>query len=238
MILVNDLFTLFTELDKAKKTFEEHARRQIEENEKQMEQLKKTYEQKLNEAVNKNKESHILSAIGAGMHEKALECAHLSNVSVDPMLTGFLKYFFDFGAKHKKFVIGSADKIDIQLNGLGILDKHATVTCEKSKTYFIEPFANARLVRNGKECNGKIQLAHRDRLVFGASVYFVFVDPAASPRGTNGELLPESPVNVDTILQEIAEESGLVTAGLAVDGKPDEIACFNALRDLMQASII
>ena len=44
---------LFSDIDKLKKEMEENARKQIEQNEREMESMKQTYEQKLAEALSK-----------------------------------------------------------------------------------------------------------------------------------------------------------------------------------------
>lgn len=113
------------------------------------------------------------------INKKAQSCAHLSNINVDPMLTGSLKHVLDFGASHqtgKKLIIGSSEKCDIQIYGIGVNERHAAITINKSE-FYLEPFANSRVIKNGKLYDEKFLLKNFDRLVFGASLYYLFVDP-------------------------------------------------------------
>jgi len=121
---------------------EENAKKTIEENERQMESLKKSYEQKLAEALAKSKE---LDKALKTVNEKAKIVPHLSNINPDPMLTGSLKYLLEFPDKKKSaLIIGCADKTDIQIYGLGIQERHAGITCENGQ-FYLEPFASSRV---------------------------------------------------------------------------------------------
>ena len=74
-----------------------------------------------------------------------------------------------------------------------------------------------------------------DRIVFGASLYYLFVDPSKFvEEGTNSELVAQQilAITVDKIQQEIAEEAGLISSDTDRSA-PDEIACINELIDLM-----
>ena len=127
---------------------EENARKQIEQNEREMDSLKKSYEQKLAEALAKSKE---LDSALKSVNEKAKICPHLSNINPDPMLTGSLKYLLEFPDKKKSaIIIGTADKVDIQIYGLGIQERHAGITCENGD-FYLEPFANSRVFINRKK---------------------------------------------------------------------------------------
>lgn len=146
------------------------------------------------------------------------------------MLTGTLKYLIEFPKGKNKLIIGSADKVDIQVFGVGVQERHAGVSFENGE-YFIEPFQNARVLRNGKQLEEKFQLNNFDRIVVGASLYYLFVNP--SKFGQDQEIVQNQMnlVTVDKIQQEIAEESGLISS--SGDRSDSEIACLNELIDLM-----
>ena len=152
------------------------------------------------------------------------------------MLTGSLKHLFETNPKKTKFILGSSDKCDIQLFGLGLQDRHAGVSFEDGK-FFMEPYINARVVRNGKQVDHKFRMENLDRYVFGASLYYIFVNP--SEFTANGERSVEvmneqvNTITVETIHQEIAEESGLITEADLNRQTPEEIACLNELIDLI-----
>jgi hypothetical protein len=155
----------------------------------------------------------------------------LSNISIDPMLTGSLKHLVEFAPNKKKIIIGAVDKADIQLNGLGIQDRHAGITFENDN-FYLEPYENARVIRNGKQFTEKFALNNFDRLVLGASLYYLFVNPYKFEQDSQTVSNMVNTYTVDKIQQEIAEESGLITNSM--DHKnPDEVACFNHLIDLM-----
>jgi kinesin family protein 1 len=193
-----------------------------------MEEMKKTYESRLAEALalaksRENEQSTI--------NEKAKICPHLSNINLDPMLTGSLKHLIEFGPNKKKLVVGSVDKVDIHMSGLGIQDRHCGISFE-GDNFFLEPFPNARVMKNGKQYTEKFQLNNFDRLVFGASLYFLFVNPYKCEQDSNTVSSLATTFTVEKVQQEIAEESGLISNSM--DHKtPDELACLNELIDLM-----
>lgn len=219
------------EYEKLKREMEDNMKKQIEESEKEIQTMKKTYEEKLIEAQAKAKEIAKYN-----VNEKASSLPHLSNISSDPMLTGSLKHLFETTAKKTKFILGNSDKCDIQLFGLGIQDRHAGVTLEDGK-FYLEPYVNARVVRNGKTIEQKFRMENLDRYVFGASLYYIFVNPPEfTADGTHAvEVMNEkvSKITVQQIQTEIAHESGLIDESDLKKDNPDEIACINELIDLL-----
>ena len=92
------------------------------------------------------------------INDQAKHCAHLTNINSDPSLTGSLKYLLLFEDKTRQLIVGASDKADIQIAGLGMLDQHARLTFE-NKTYFLEPFTDARVICNGKRYEEKVDLS-------------------------------------------------------------------------------
>ena len=150
------------------------------------------------------------------------------------MLTGSLKYLLSFPNNKSKLVLGSSDKADIQINGLGIADRHCGVSYENGE-FFVEPYPNSRVVRNGHPCEEKFQISNFDRLVFGASSYYLFVDPAKFNLKNSKDVevmnAQVKGVTVDKVQQEIAEASGLITD----DSRKSraDLECLNELIDLL-----
>lgn len=167
----------------------------------------------------------------SGVNEKAKICPHLSNINVDPMLTGSLKYLLEFPEKKDKLVIGTMDKIDIQIHGLGVSDRHAVVTFENGE-FYIDPLPNSRVMKNGKQYEEKFQLNNFDRLVFGASLYYIFVDPSRIDQDSEILNTKLTTITVEKIHQEIAQQSGLISYSFDHQ-RPDDLACINELIDLM-----
>ncbi|CAF0841426.1 unnamed protein product [Brachionus calyciflorus] len=215
------------EYERAKKEMEENIKRQLEDSEKQMERMKESYEHRLAEALAKSKELDKQS-----VNDKAKICPHLSNINSDPMLTGSLKHLLEYPDSKKTLVVGSTDKVDIQMHGLGVSDRHCGITFENGE-FHIEPYPNSRIMKNGKQYEEKFQLNNFDRLVFGASLYFLFINPSKFDQDSEQMVINQmNTITVEKIQKEIAEESGLISDGFD-HRKPDELQCINELIDLM-----
>lgn len=217
------------EYERSKKEMAETMRKQIEENELYISEMKKSYETRLAEAVAKTEE---MNKKQNEINEKSKVCAHISNINVDPQLTGSVKYLLEFPPKKKELMLGTHEKNDIVNNGIGVLDKHAKFTFEKDE-FYLHPFPNARVIRNGKQEDAKFKLNNFDRLVIGASLYYLFIDPRNFDKDQIEQINDHvTSVKVETIQQEIAEVMGLIS-GDSRYRDPDEIACMNELIDLM-----
>lgn len=148
------------------------------------------------------------------------------------MLTGSLKHLLEFQEGKNQLIIGSIDGVDIQIYGLGISDKHAKIIWENGE-YFVEPFPNSRIMKNGKQHEEKFQLNNFDRLVFGASLYYIFINPTKFDQDSEQLVLNQlTNITVDKIQKEIAQESGLISDGFDKTNR-DELQCINELIDLM-----
>ncbi len=151
---------------------------------------------------------------------------------MDPQLTGSVKYLLEFDAKKAKIMLGASEKNEIQINGIGVLEKHAQFTFEKDE-FYLTPFENARVMRNGKQQDEKFKLNNFDRLVIGASLYYLFIDPRHFDKDELENINAHiSSYKAEQIQQEIAEAMGLIS-GDSRYRDPDEIACINELIDLM-----
>jgi hypothetical protein len=86
---------------------------------------------------------------------------------------------------------------------LRIIEQHAAINSKAGK-FTIERFGEAKVLRNGKPLIAPSDLVHLDRLVFGASQYFVFIEPSKST--------PKDPSYTFEMAQdEIARASGIVS---------------------------
>jgi len=200
-----------------KKDSEEQLKKLMAENEKQMIEMKKSYEQKLQEAKTQTGELQSCK-----IKEKAKTLPHFSNINMDPTLSHTVKIVLEGQGKK---TLGVPGKSDIPLNGLGIMDPHGYVTIEGGK-FFIERCDQSKILQNGKPITNKTELKHMDRLVFGTTQYFLFIEPAKKT--------PSDPfVTFEMTQDEIAKESGLL--GNTKDMSRDEIRCQNELVDLIPA---
>ena len=120
--------------------------------------------------------------------------------------------------------------------GIGVNERHAAISYDESKhEYYLEPFANSRVVQNGRVCSDECrgELRNFDRLVFGASLYYLFVDPARFGPSSEETMAKVNNFTVERVQQEIAEQAGLIGSQFEKNRRPDEIACINELIDLM-----
>lgn len=148
----------------------EAMRKQIEENEKEEEQMKMEYEAKLAAAIAAQKTSH---GDRGALLEKAKTTPHLTNLNMDPSLCGTIKVLLEEGNK----TIGVPGKSDIALHGIGIGDPHGAFTIKGGK-FEIERFNESKILKNGRPVTNKTEFVHLDRFVFGCSQYYIFIDPA------------------------------------------------------------
>lgn len=101
---------------------------------------------------------------------------------MDPSLSKTIKLLLEGDGKK---VIGLPGKSDISLNGVAIQDPHAYVTVAGAKCT-IEAVGSAKILRNGRQLTTPVEMVHLDRFLFGASQYYIFVDPSkATPKDTD-----------------------------------------------------
>lgn len=119
---------------------------------------------------------------------------------MDPSLSKTIKLVLEGDGKK---TIGIPGKSDIGLAGIGIQDPHATVTvAESGKKFTIEALNNAKLLKNGSQITEPTNLVHLDRLLFGLSQYYLFIDPAKA-----GQKDPD--YQFEAMQDEIAKASGI-----------------------------
>ncbi|KAK0053203.1 kinesin-like protein KIF28P, partial [Biomphalaria pfeifferi] len=186
------------EIAKLKAEMEEEYKSRLSNNEKEMEEIKKSFEEKL-------KEAQLLSGdnVQAQINAKKKTTAHMYNLNTDPLLTGHIINFFDTPAE--KIGNGKDEgETELILTGPGIAPKHAIVRMEGDK-FTLEPGEpNVRLMHNGKAVVDKVELHHNDRVLFGTTQYFVFVHP--KERDASKKTYPE--VTFEMAQEEIAKHSG------------------------------
>lgn len=146
-------------------------RDQYEANAKAMEDMEKTWQDKLEEAHSKEKES-----IGETID---LNEPHLVNLNEDPQLSHKLKYTLKnlplyVGRKH-----GNPPP-QITLSGIGIKVNHAIFANNSKGDVFLkpnEPEAREYIFINGKKLssNSGQKLEHKDRITFGTNTIFLYM---------------------------------------------------------------
>ncbi|EPB76030.1 kinesin motor domain protein [Ancylostoma ceylanicum] len=146
----------------------ESLRRQLEQNQKEMAELEKTWQEKIAEEAAKNNASAERMAI----MKQRQEVPHLWNLNEDPALTDVIVHFLPPG----EVTIGNktADPAPmVQLNGLSILPQHAVVQNTKNKKLILTACEGAEVLVNGNKITKPKELSQNDRFVQYSTVNFI-----------------------------------------------------------------
>ncbi|XP_041121988.1 kinesin-like protein KIF28P [Polyodon spathula] len=144
-------------------------RRLILENESQLREIQKSWQQKLEDAKREWEQQYGTLALE---EELKATLPYLVNVSEDPQLSGVLRKLIKTGITSVGRIPSSEE--DIVMKGLGILDKHAVlVNCDDKVT--MEPQKGARILVNGVPLLTRSQLKHLDRIIFGSCAFYLYV---------------------------------------------------------------
>ncbi|GMS88701.1 hypothetical protein PENTCL1PPCAC_10876, partial [Pristionchus entomophagus] len=178
----------------------EALKRQLAENQKEMENLQKTWEQKLAEEAGKHS---VIEGNDNALAKKRQSVPHLWNLNEDSALTDVVVHFIPEG----EVTVGNksaSPAASIVLNGMAIQPQHAVLHNSGNKKISIEALSGASIFINGKEIKGTTELQQNDRILFGGNHLYVFANP--TKKGMDKELTYEK------AQQEIAQNSGLGVA--------------------------
>lgn len=169
----------------------------LEKNQREMEEMKKTFEQRLAERGDSGTDFNAVD-------EKKKTTPHIYNLNQDPQLSGRIVHFLE-GDNKLIGSSGSEGEVGIRIVGPSIQLKHASFTMAENK-WSIEPTVpHSRILHNGKAVGNKQEIAHNDRLQFGTTQFFVFCDP--KERDSSKINYPD--ISYDDAQQEVARKSGL-----------------------------
>ncbi|XP_060099840.1 kinesin-like protein KIF28 [Heteronotia binoei] len=184
----------------------------LAENELRIQAIQATWEYRLEEARKEWEQQYAAVTQEGRMMEKF---PYLVNINEDPQLSGVLKYVIQDGSSD----IGQSSSNAITLRGLGILDKHATITNTGGKVT-ITPQDNCKVIVNGVPIVVKTKLQHLDRIISGSNNAYLYIGPPADR--TNEDL---SRYDYDFVQSELAAAKGFsvdkLGTGNKKDGKPD-----------------
>jgi hypothetical protein len=124
--------------------------------------------------------------------------------------------FFSVSMKHAvftkeggKFSVESLTHFIKNIIFFSVSMKHAMFTEEGGK-FSVEPMeANVRLLVNGKAIGTKTAISHNDRIIFGTTKYFVFVNP----KERDSSKQPHTEITFEMAQEEIAKKSGFDIEG-------------------------
>lgn len=193
------------EKQEMKKQLEEEMQAKMEENEKMMAEMSKSWEDKLKEAQEKAATENAGSSNEAARREKE---AHILNVNEDPVMSGAICYFLPLNQKVNFGNRNSPGQEEILLGGVSIRPDHCRIT-NKDGVLDFGIREECKVLVNGQDVTGQhgLVLHHNDRLVIGTNYYFVVVDPAEREASPPEGGWPEQ--GWDAMQREIAKAQGL-----------------------------
>ncbi|XP_071522909.1 LOW QUALITY PROTEIN: kinesin-like protein KIF28P [Panulirus ornatus] len=154
-----------------KKKWEEEVKARMMENEQEMANMKKSYEEKLRQA----KKDFVDPSIAKKEQDKQTK-PHIYNLNVDPMLSGRIIHILSPGDN----TIGNRKgaESNITMISPSIQEQHAVMTVAKDGKVIVKPVnTDCRLLVNGSPTQGETTLCHNDRLMFGATQLWLFQNP-------------------------------------------------------------
>ncbi|XP_022241347.1 kinesin-like protein KIF28P [Limulus polyphemus] len=204
------------EIAKLKK-LEEEMRAQMAENERELLQMKQTYEEKLKQAETQQKEDDDRAKI----EEEKKKHPHLANLNFDPQLSGKIIHIIKEGDN----AIGKSDA-DIILFGPSIHDRHAVITMDNNNMVSLEQCANdCRILLNGDPVTSKALLSHCDRIMFGTTQLYVYNNP---------EQAMNSEKQYPEVTYEMAQEEIANKAGINMDSDDQSLETAILNKDLLE----
>eukprot|EP00946_MAST-07B_sp_MAST-7B-sp1_P001189 g1189.t1 len=168
----------------------------LRENERQMQEQAKSWEERLQETkavadaqVRELSQQgiHLRGEGQAQLEEKRKTLPHLFNLNEDPLMSGVVVYFLE----QSEMRIGRKDAArdqDVCLSGLSISKEHAVISmaeanAEGATQISIMPVSeDAKVTVNGKRIAGPAPLHHNWRVIIGNNHVFRFVVPAEVER--------------------------------------------------------
>lgn len=176
----------------------EEYKRMLEQNQREMEEREKTWQQKLEEA----------KVIAAEEEKKVmLSVPNIANLSEDPQLDKIAVY--DVSSEARTFVGRKKGKPEpkVILGGPGIQLNHAFFE-NKDGDIYLKPAskeASGQIKVNGKDVGKGVKLNHNDRIVFGAASVFLFRLPGEPEDPAIDFEMAQDEVNSELIAQNEAK---------------------------------
>ncbi|CAI5454199.1 unnamed protein product [Caenorhabditis angaria] len=185
-------------------TRKEHAetqelRERLAESERLVEQMNKSWEERLKETDTLNKERQKdLAEIGISIESSGIKVEkdrfYLVNMNADPSLNELLVYYINGQAiignseeletsrdsglslSNSELNKDKSDRTSIVLRGLGVMRRHAKLTVEEYAgrlRLFVAPFnSDCRICVNGKQITDRVLLRNGNRLLIGMNHFF------------------------------------------------------------------
>ncbi|KAL5013425.1 hypothetical protein ScPMuIL_007695, partial [Solemya velum] len=193
------------QLDVAQSMKAPDVQERLEESEKLMKEISKTWEEKLAETERIHQERHeALEQMGISVETSGIKVEqgryYLVNLNADPSLNELLVYYLK-----EHTLIGRHDapiQQDIQLSGLGIMPEHCEVNIENNDVY-VSPLDGARTCVNGSVIKQKTWVKHGDRILWGNNHFFRINCPKPNNANSPQTAEPEQTIDYNFAQQEL-----------------------------------
>jgi len=206
-------------LKEAKSKWEEEMKAAMDENERQLNQMKQSYEERLQQEKHKKSKKKVESQ---KLESEKADNPYLSNLNFDEQLSGKIIYIIRKGAN----IIGKAEDCTIQLLGPSLQEHHAVINrTEHGKVIMERCGDDCRVLLNGDPVTHKVNLSHNDRLLFGTTQLFVFSHPDQKLK---------SKMTYADVTFELAQEEIATKAGFAVNTDDQSIEQALLNKDLLE----
>jgi len=190
------------EKERIRKELEEEVRAQMKQNEGELENAKKSWEDKLLESQKELEREKAERKQRDKQEAKRKNKPYFWNINEDPALSGIICHYIE----KPVMTVGKAPDCDVVISGLSILDHHATVNVVK-KSIFLEVCPNAKVIVNGETLTTKKELNHNDRIVYSSGHVYVVHHPRQYKEALEkGDTFEK--VTWENLHQEIAKNSG------------------------------
>ncbi|KAL4218427.1 Kinesin-like protein kif13b [Mactra antiquata] len=203
--LREEVENLQKELKEAQSMKAPDLKEKLEESEKLLKEMRKTWEEKLAETEKIQVERHkALEEMGVSVETSGIKVEHsrhfLVNLNADPSLNELLVYYL----KNHTLVGCPNDetKPDIQLSGLGIQPEHCVVDIEENEV-FISPHEGARTCVNGSVIHQRTKIKHGDRILWGNNHFFRVNTPITNSPSTNSPDDADQTIDYNFAQQEL-----------------------------------
>ncbi|XP_035212141.1 kinesin-like protein KIF28P [Stegodyphus dumicola] len=206
------------EIERMKKKWEEEMHAAMAENDRDLQQIKQSYDDKLKLSRQQKGFEWDIAKIEK---EKKVR-PHFTNLNFDPMLSGKIVHLLKMGEN----IVGKTDQADIQLLGPSIQERHAIVNYLEHGGVTLEKcHSECRILLNGEPLTARALLSHCDRIMFGTTQLYVFIHPDQMKK--TGKKYPE-------VTYEMAQEEIAAKAGISVDGDDQSLDTALLNKDLLE----
>ncbi|GFS78922.1 kinesin-like protein KIF28P [Nephila pilipes] len=206
------------EVAKLRKKWEEEMYAAMAENDRDLQQMKQSYDDKLKFARQQKGFEWDIAKIEK---EKKVR-PHFTNLNFDPMLSGKIVHLLKSGEN----IVGKTDQADIQLLGPSIQERHALVNYLEYGGVTLEKCqSECRILLNGEPLTARALLSHCDRILFGTTQLYLFVHPDQMKK--TGKKYPD-------VTYEMAQEEIAAKAGISVDDDDQSLDTALLNKDLIE----